>query len=205
MKVLLINGSPHQDGCTNFALETIKTQLKEEGVEADIIQVGHLQIHGCIACGVCHKGSKCVFDDIVNEVALKVKEYDGLIVGSPVYYASPNGTLISFLDRLFYSNKEFAFKPAAAITSARRAGTTSSMEVINKYFSIMQMPIISSSYWNMVHGNNKEEAMQDKEGIQTMQNLAKNMAWILKSIKAAEKEGITHHKDEKIIRTNFIR
>ena len=157
MKVILINGSPHADGSTNRALVEVARELNKEGIETEIVQVGHLAIRGCIACGSCYQTGKCVFEDIVNEVAKKFEEADGLVVGSPVYYASPNGTLISFLDRLFYSthfNK--MMKVGASVVSCRRGGNTASFDVLNKYFTISNMPIASSRYWNMVHGNRKE-------------------------------------------------
>jgi len=205
MKVILINGSPHADGSTNRALVEVARELNKEGVETEIVQVGHLAIRGCIACGSCYQTGKCVFEDVVNEVAKKFEEADGLVVGSPVYYASPNGTLISFLDRLFYSthfNK--MMKVGASVVSCRRGGNTASFDVLNKYFTISNMPIASSRYWNMVHGNRKEETEQDLEGLLTMRTLGRNMAFLIKSIKLG-KEEMSLPEKEPFVGTNFIR
>ena len=205
MKVILINGSPHSDGSTNRALVEVARELNKEGVETEIVQVGHLAIRGCIACGSCYQTGKCVFEDVVNEVAKKFEEADGLVVGSPVYYASPNGTLISFLDRLFYSthfNK--MMKVGASVVSCRRGGNTASFDVLNKYFTISNMPIASSRYWNMVHGNRKEETEQDLEGLLTMRTLGRNMAFLIKSIKLG-KEEMSLPEKEPFVGTNFIR
>jgi len=205
MKVILINGSPHADGSTNRALVEVARELNKEGVETEIVQVGHLAIRGCIACGSCYQTGKCVFEDVVNEVAKKFEEADGLVVGSPVYYASPNGTLISFLDRLFYSthfNK--MMKVGASVVSCRRGGNTASFDVLNKYFTISNMPIVSSRYWNMVHGNRKEETEQDLEGLLTMRTLGRNMAFLIKSIKLG-KEEMSLPEKEPFVGTNFIR
>ena len=205
MKVLLINGSPHKEGTTFAALSEVKKTLETEGIEAEIIQVGHLPIRGCLACGGCYTQGKCVIDDAVNEIAKKFEEADGLIVGSPVYYAAPNGTLISFLDRLFYSTRfDRREKVGAAVVCARRGGCTAAFDVLNKYFSISGMPIVSSSYWNQVHGANASDAVLDEEGMQCMRNLARNTAFLIKSIKLGkEKEGLPER--EKGARTNFIR
>ena len=205
MKVILINGSPHSDGSTNRALVEVARELNKEGVETEIVHVGHLAIRGCIACGSCYQTGKCVFEDVVNEVAKKFEEADGLVVGSPVYYASPNGTLISFLDRLFYSthfNK--MMKVGASVVSCRRGGNSSSFDVLNKYFTISNMPIVSSRYWNMVHGNRKEETEQDLEGLLTMRTLGRNMAFLIKSIKLG-KEEMSLPEKEPFVGTNFIR
>ncbi|MBR3099755.1 MAG: flavodoxin family protein [Clostridia bacterium] len=203
MKVLLINGSPHAKGCTNRALEEIRDTLKEEGVDSEIIQVGNKDIRGCVSCGSCSRIGKCVFDDTVNETAEKLKEADGLVLASPVYYASPNGTLLAFADRLFYSNhSDLRMKVGAAVVSARRAGTTASFDVLNKYFSISQMPIVSSRYWNMVHGFTAEDVEKDKEGLQTMRILARNMAFMIKAIRAA-KESIGLPENEGGAFTSF--
>lgn len=207
MKVLLINGSNRKNGCTYTALNEISKVLNNEGIDTEIIQLGPNPIRDCIGCAWCRQnGGKCVFnDDIVNEVIEKAKESDGFIFGSPVYFAHPSGRLLSFLDRLFYAGGgAFAYKPGAAIVSARRAGTTASIEAITKHFTICNMPVVSSNYWNMVHGNTPEEVMQDKEGIQIMQVLGQNMAWILKCIEAGSKKGINPKPVEKIM-TNFIR
>jgi multimeric flavodoxin WrbA len=191
-KVLVLNGSPHVKGCTARALEEVITTLNSQGVETELIQVGKEEIRGCIACGFCGKNGRCVFDDKVNETAKKFEEADGLIVGSPVYYGSPNGTLLSFLDRLFYSTGfSKHMKVGAAVVSCRRGGNTASFDVLNKYFTISGMPVASSTYWNQVHGFSAEDVEKDLEGLQTMRNLARNMAFLLKAIGAAkEKEGL---------------
>lgn len=201
MKVLLINGSPNVKGCTYTALNEVSNTLKDEGIETEIIHVGHKDIRGCIGCRKCKAIGKCVFDDIVNEIAPKFKECDGIIIGSPVYFASANGTLISFIDRLFYSvTDDKTMKVGASVVSARRAGTTATFDELNKYFSISGMPIVSSQYWNMVHGNNPEEVKQDKEGLQTMRTLGN----LIKSIQMG-KEKIGLPEKEEHIFTNFMR
>jgi multimeric flavodoxin WrbA len=211
MKVLLVNGSPHESGCTNEALSVIAETLKSEGIESLIYWIGNKPIGGCIACYGCSGKGRCVFDDSVNEFTEMAKEYDGFIFGSPVYYSGMNGSLMSFMDRVFFSAaaKEphpFRLKPAAAIVSARRAGTTSALDQMNKYFLHQQMPIISSRYWNMVHGTNAEEVRQDEEGLQIMRCLARNMSWFLKLKEAGEKAGISLPEQEEVrISTNFIR
>lgn len=205
MKVLLINGSPHRDGSTNRALTEVCKTLNLEGIETEIVQVGHLAIRGCIGCGSCYKTGQCVFDDEVNKIAKKFEEADGLVIGSPVYYSSPNGTLISLLDRLFYSthfNK--MMKVGASVVSCRRGGNSSTFDGLNKYFTISNMPIVSSRYWNMVHGNNKEETEQDLEGLLTMRTLGRNMAFLIKAIKLGEEKYGLPEK-EKYVGTNFIR
>lgn len=209
MKVLLVNGSCNKNGCTFTALSEIKKVLNGENIETEIIQIGNAPIRDCIGCKVCRKTNslKCVFeDDIVNEIIEKAKSADGFIFGSPVYYAHPSGRLMSLMDRVFYAGGgAFAFKPAAAIVSARRAGTTASLDVINKHFSLNKMPIVPSNYWNMVHGNTPEEVKQDLEGLQIMRNLGQNMAWLLKCIKAGKEAGINYPEIEAKVRTNFIR
>ena len=181
-KVIIINGSPRADQCTATALDEMIKTFNEEGVETELIHVGNKSIRGCAACGYCSTHDGCVFKDIVNEVNAKLEKADGLVVGSPVYYSSPNGTLISFLDRLFYG---------AAVVSARRGGTTASFDVLNKYFSISGMPIATSTYWNQVHGFTADDVRKDKEGLQTMRNLARNMAFMIKAIAdAREKYGM---------------
>ena len=210
MKVLLFNGSSNEQGCTYTALSEAAASLKKNGIETEIIQVGKNAIRDCIGCGGCRKNDgKCIFnDDIVNEVIEKAKEADGFIFGSPVYYAHPSGRLLSFMDRLFYAGgANFSFKPAAAVVSARRAGTTASLDAITKHFTINQMPVISSNYWCMTHGaqNSTEQAKQDLEGMQIMRVLGENMAWILKCIEAGKKEGIFHPQTENKIMTSFIR
>ena len=207
MKVLLVNGGPHKEGCTYTALREVEKELNNEGIETEIFWVGVKPISGCIACGKCSEIGKCVFDDVVNEFAEKCKDADGFVFGTPVHYASASGSITSFMDRLFYSTSSdiFRLKPAATIVSARRAGTTSTMDQLNKYFSINQMPIISSRYWNMVHGNNPEEVKQDEEGMQIMRILGRNMAYFLKCQEAGKKAGINMPEKEKTKLTNFIR
>ena len=183
MKVLLINGSPRANGCTAAALKEMISVFEAEGVETELVHAGNKDIRGCIACGSCMKSGKCVFDDLVNEVAPKFEKADGLVVGSPVYYASPNGTVLSFLDRLFYSTRfPKHMKVGAAVVSARRGGNTASFDVLNKYFSISGMPIATATYWNQVHGFTAEDVKKDAEGLQTMRNLARNMAFLMKAI-----------------------
>lgn len=207
MKVLLINGSSRKE-CTYTALSKVAESLNEEGIDTEIINIGGTPIRDCIGCGMCAKNgnSRCVFnDDIVNEIIEKAEGSDGFIFGTPVYYAHPTGRILSVLDRAFYAGKKaFAFKPGASIISARRGGTVASFDVLNKYFTISQMPIVSSTYWNNVHGNNKEEVVQDLEGMQTMYNLGKNMAWLLKCIEIGKKNDI-NTPENKTIKTNFIR
>jgi multimeric flavodoxin WrbA len=205
MKVLIINGSPHKEGTTFRALSEVAKTLNENGVETEIVTVGNQKVHGCMACGSCAKNGKCVFDDIVNELVEKLSQADGLIVGSPVYYAGANGTLLSVLDRMFYSRKNFAYKPAAAVAVARRAGTTATLDMLNKYFLISKMPVVSSQYWNMVFGSNGAQAEEDKEGLQTMRTLGKNMAWLLKCIKAGKDAGVELPELEPAVKTNFVR
>lgn len=205
MKMLLINGSPHKNGTTNAALSEVARTLKEEGIDAEIIQVGNLSLRGCLGCYKCVELGKCVMDDAVNEIAKKFEECDGLIVGSPVYYAAPAGTLICFLDRLFYSTRfEKRDKIGAAVVCARRGGCSASFDVLNKYFTISGMPVVSSTYWNQVHGANAEDAPLDEEGMQTMRNLARNAAFLARAIKR-EKEDGGLPEVEKGKRTNFIR
>lgn len=205
MKVLLLNGSPHPKGSTYTALCEVAKTLEENGVETELIQVGHLAIRGCIGCGQCRKLGHCVFEDAVNEIAPKFEAADGLVLGSPVYYASANSTLTAFCDRLFYSTPfDKSMKVGAAVVSARRGGLSASFDQLNKYFSISSMPIVSSQYWNQIHGNNAEEASQDVEGLQTMRTLGRNMAFLLKSIQLGRQ---TYGLPEKEARQsmNFIR
>lgn len=206
MKVLLFNGSPKANGNTAFALSQMAEVFAAEGVETEIIQVGSQLIRGCIGCGSCYKSGQCVFDDLVNEVAAKLDTADGIVVGSPVYYASPNGTLISFLDRLFYSTGKIdkTMKVGTAVVCARRGGCTAAFDVLNKYFTISNMPVASGSYWNMIHGGNPVEAAQDLEGIRTVRNAAKNMTFLMRSI-AMGKETIGLPEPEPKVFTNFIR
>lgn len=191
MKVLILNGSAHVDGCTTRALKELESILNEEGVETETIVVGNKDIRGCIACNSCAAKGKCVFNDVVNEIAVKFKKADGLVIGTPVYYAGANGTILALLDRLFYSTHfDKTMKLGAAVLSSRRAGSTSAMDEIYKYFTISGMPIVSSSYWNEVHGFTKEDVEKDFEGLQTMRNLGRNMAFLLKAIHfLKEKEG----------------
>ena len=203
MKALLINGSPHAAGCTYTALSEVQKTLEQEGVETELIQIGNRDVRGCIGCGKCGQLGKCVFDDVVNEIAPKFAECDALVVGSPVYYASPNGTIVSFLDRLFYSSSaDKTMKVGAAVVSCRRGGNTATFDMLNKYFSISGMAIATSQYWNMVHGNTAEEVLQDLEGLQTMRTLGRNMAFLMKSI-ALGKEQFGLPEREKVLRTNF--
>lgn len=204
MKVLLINGSPHERGCTYRALSEVAGALEKNGVKTEIFHIGRT-VEGCIGCGVCAKNHRCVFGGKVNEALEKMEKADGLIIGTPVYFASPNGSVIGFLDRMFYAGNCFELKPAAAIASARRAGTTASVDVINKYFMIKNMPVVSSQYWTMVHGNSPEEVEQDLEGLQIMRTLGNNMAWLLKSIEAGKKNGVEAPEREAAVKTNFVR
>lgn len=212
MKVLLVNGSPHKNGCTNRALEEVARTLAEQGVEAEIFWIGAKPIGGCVACGGCNKLGRCVFDDQVNEFRQLATHADGFVFGAPVHYAHAAGSLLGFMDRLFYANGRagqpnvFAHKPAAAVLSARRAGTTASFDDINKFFTISQMPVVSSRYWNNVHGTTAEEVEQDKEGLATMRMLARNMAWMLRCIEAGRAAGIEPPAmDPDMEFTNFIR
>ena len=188
-KVLLLNGSPHVHGCTATALDEMIQVFEEEGVETELIQVGIKDIRGCVACGTCSLKGKCVFDDLVNEVAPKFEQADGLVVGSPVYYGSPNGTILSFMDRLFYST-EFSkqMKVGAAVVSCRRGGNTASFDALNKYFTISGMPVASSTYWNQVHGFTAEDVKKDLEGLQTMRNLARSMSFMIKAFADAKEK-----------------
>lgn len=210
MKVLLINGSPHENGCTYTALKEIADTLKTENIDSEIFYIGTDPIAPCRGCRACIKLGKCVINDKVNQLLERIEEFDGYIIGSPVHYASASGIIVPFMDRLFFSeflsNKNaFRLKPASAIVSARRAGTTATLDQLNKYFQINEMPIISGRYWNMVHGSNPEEVKQDLEGMQNMRILAKNMAYYLKCMEIAEKNGIKKPEKETIEFTNFIR
>lgn len=207
MKVLLVNGSPNETGCTYTALNEVAGTLREEGIEAEIFWIGKKPIGGCIACGGCRKLGKCVFDDVVNEFRELAKEADGFVFGTPVHYASGSGNMTAFMDRLFFSADKsiFRLKPAAAVVSARRAGTTAAFDQMNKYFTISEMPVISSRYWNMVHGSRAEEVAQDAEGLYTMRTLGRNMAYHLKCREAAEKLGVELPRQEQPVWTNFVR
>jgi len=202
-KVLILNGSPHQNGCTATALDEMIKVFDSEGVETEIIQVGSKDIRGCISCNKCVELGKCVFDDMVNEVAAKFEEADGLVLGSPVYYSSPNGTLIALLDRLFYSS-HFSkhMKVGASVVSCRRGGNTASFDVLNKYFTISGMPVASSTYWNQVHGFTAEDVKKDLEGLQVMRNLARNMSFMIRAI-ADAKEKYGYPEVEKGCFTSF--
>ena len=206
MKVLLINGSPHVKGCTATALEEVAHTLNKCGIDTKTSWIGARPISGCVACNQCRTTGQCVFNnDMVNIIAAEASECNGFVFGSPVYYASPNGTLLSFMDRLFYSAAEkLEFKPAACIVSCRRGGATASFDVINKYFSINNMPIVTSQYWNQVHGNTPDEVRQDAEGLQTMRTLGRNMAWLIKCIAAGKAAGIGLPQYEAWTPTNFI-
>lgn len=211
MKVMLFNGSPKENGCTYTALNKIAETLSKEGIESQIFHVGNEAISSCKGCQACAKLGKCIFDDKVNEFVELMKNCDALVIGSPVHYASSSGATVAFLDRAFYSSARslqgsvFERKPGFAIASARRAGTTATLDQLNKYFLITQMPIISGRYWNMVHGNTPDEVIQDLEGIQNLRILARNLAWHLKCTDIAIKSGLTPPEKEKVIRTNFIR
>ena len=206
MKVLMINGSPRKEGNTALALAEMQKIFEKNGVEVEILQIGGMDIVGCKGCSYCYKNGKCVNDDIVNEIAAKLAEADGLVVGSPVYYSSPNGTLIALLDRLFYSSSSVNkhMKVGAAVCAARRGGLATTFDVLNKYFAISGMPIATSSYWNDVHGRRVGEAVNDLEGMQTMRNLAENMTFLMKSIALGKEKYGLPEKEAKVA-TNFIR
>ncbi|MBQ2904973.1 MAG: flavodoxin family protein [Peptococcaceae bacterium] len=206
MKVLLVNGSPHAQGCTYTALREVAAALEKQGIETELFQVGTKPISGCLGCGACIKTGKCVIDDVVNEFVEKAKDADGFVFGSPVHYAGASGAITSFMDRAFYGKGAvYANKPAAAVMSCRRGGATATLDQLNKYFTISNMPIVSSQYWNMVHGNTPDEVRQDAEGMQTMRTLGINMAWLLKCIEAGKAAGIAMPEREAKVATNFIR
>ncbi|MBQ8972189.1 MAG: flavodoxin family protein [Clostridia bacterium] len=212
MKVILINGSPHPNGCTATALREVGGALQASGVESEVFWIGRQAVQGCVACGGCANKGKCVWNDNVNEFVDLACAADGFVFGSPVYFAGMNGSMMSFMDRAFFSalkrpqGSPFLYKPAAAVVSARRAGTTAAIDQMNKYFLHGQMPIISSRYWNMVHGNTPEEVAQDAEGLQIMRQLGRNMAWFLKLKEAGQAAGIPLPEQESTrIATNFIR
>jgi len=205
MKVLLINGSPKANGNTALALKEMIPVFEKEGIEVELYHIGNQVIRGCIGCGGCHKAGKCVFDDAVNEIAIKLREADGLVVGSPVYYASANSSLTALLDRLFFSNHtDLTMKVGACVAVARRGGCSATFDQLNKYFTISGMPIVSSQYWNSVHGAAPGQAAEDLEGLQTVRTLASNMAFLMKSI-ALGKERFGLPEKEKRVSTNFIR
>lgn len=206
MKVLLINGSPNKKGCTYTALCEVEKELNKQNIETEILYLGQKPIRGCTACGKCLETGKCVFDDTVNAALVKADQSDGFVFGSPVHYAGASGFITSFLDRCFFAGSEvFAYKPGVAIVSCRRGGATAALDQLNKYFTINNMPVVSSQYWNMVHGNTPQEVLQDFEGMQTMRGLGRNMAWLLKSIQAGKKAGVVLPSPEERIWTNFIR
>ena len=208
MKVLLVNGSPHPEGCTYTALCEVAGELQKNGIETEIFWIGNQPLGGCIACHHCRQTGECVFDDAVNVFRQKAREADGFVFGSPVHYAAASGNLTAFMDRLFFSEMKgdtFYLKPAAAVLSARRAGTTAAFDQLNKYFTIQQMPVVSSRYWNMVHGSNAEQAKQDAEGMYTMRVLGRNMAYLLRCLEAGRQAGIPLPESEPPVATNFIR
>ena len=207
MKVLMVNGSPHKEGCTYTALKEVAKSLENNGIETEILWVGIGEIPGCIGCGSCAKtGEGCFRKDLVNEFVKKAAEADGYIFGSPVHYAAASGALTSFMDRAFYSGGgKMAGKPAATVVSCRRGGASAAFDQINKYYTINNMPVVSSQYWNQVHGSNAEEVVKDEEGMQTMRTLGNNMAWLLKCIEAGREKGIVFPDREPVIRTNYIR
>ncbi len=210
MKVLLVNGGPHQNGCTNAALEEMARTFAQEGIEAEIFWLGRQPLSGCQACLRCMKTGKCCFDDAVNAFLEKAETADGFVFGTPVHFAGATGAITSFLDRVCYADMcgrggRFYMKPAAAVVSARRGGNTATWDQLNKYFGIMQMPIVTSQYWNMVHGAHADQVAQDEEGLQTMRTLARNMAFLLKCKEVALANGVTLPEREKGVATNFIR
>ncbi len=205
MKVIMLNGSPKSNGNTAISLAEMGKIFDAEGIEYEVIQVGNKNVRGCIGCGRCGELGKCVFDDVVNEITAKLRDADGLVVASPVYYASANGTLISCLDRVFYSiNADLRMKVGASVAVARRGGCSATFDVLNKYFTISGMPVASSQYWNSVHGAAPGQAVQDDEGLQTMRTLARNMVFLMKSIELGKKSfGLPDTEDH--VFTNFIR
>lgn len=206
MKVLLVNGSPHAKGCTWTALSEVAAELEKQGIGTQIFQLGTQPVAGCIACGSCRKTGRCFREDKVNEALALVPDFDGFVFGSPVYYASASGQLESFLDRLFFAGSSlFANKPGAAVVSCRRGGATAAFEQINKYFGMNNMPVVTSIYWNQVHGNTPDEVRQDAEGLLTMRQLARNMAWMLRCFEAGKAAGIPLPEKEPAVKTNFIR
>ena len=204
-KILLINGSPNEKGCTYTALCEIADTLAQNGVDSELLYLGKKPVAGCIDCGKCFQTGRCVFDDKVNEVLEKLDEYDGIVVGSPVYYAGPAGQLCAFLDRLFFcSGGRMAGKLGAAVVSCRRGGASAAFDRLNKYFTICNMTVVGSQYWNQVHGFTPEDVRKDEEGLQTMRTLAQNIIWLLKSMEAGKRAGIEAPVYERRISTNFI-
>ena len=206
MKVMLVNGSPHKNGCTHRALAEVATTLDAHGIESEIFWIGAKPAAGCMACGRCRETGACIFDDAVNEFRVLAEQADGFVFGTPGYYAHPSGRVLSFLDRAFYSGSgAFKFKPGASVAVARRGGTSASFDVMNKYFGISQMPVAGSTYWNIAHGRTPGEVVKDAEGMQTMRNLAKNLAWMMKCFEAGKNAGIELPDTESGNRTNFVR
>lgn len=204
MKVLLLNGSPNANGCINEGLLIMAKEFEKENIDYEIVQIGKKAIQGCIGCGTCRTKGECVFGDIANDIVKKLETSDGFVIGSPVYYSSPNGSLLSLLDRVFYQARNLQFKVGASIVSCRRGGASSTFDMLNKYFSISNMPIASSNYWNMIHGSKKEDVYQDKEGVQTLQILARNMIFLMKSIKLGKENNLEPTIEKKEF-TNYIR
>ena len=205
MKVLLLNGSPRANGVNATALQEMVNVFEQNGIATEVVHVGNQAVRGCMACGYCYKNGKCIYDDVVNELAVKFEEADGLVVASPVYYASANATLVAVLDRLFYSSRfDKTMKVGASVVTCRRGGASATFDELNKYFTISGMPVVSSQYWNSVHGNCAEEAVQDEEGLQVVRTLARNMSFLMKSI-ALGKEQFGLPEKEKRVATNYIR
>lgn len=205
MKVLLINGSPNREGCTYTALSEVAATLQKHGIETEILYLEKKPIAGCIACGTCGRTGECIQNDLVNETVRRLDEFDGIVLGSPVYYSAPSGQMVSFLNRLFYSGgRKMAGKLGAAVVSCRRGGASATFEQLNQYFTISNMPIVSSQYWNSVHGFTPEDVRKDKEGLQTMRTLGENMSWLLKCIEAGRKSGVENPVYEPMQRTHFI-
>ena len=205
MKVLLVNGSPHEKGCTYTGLQEVANALENNDIETDFLWLGIEPLAGCIGCNACLKTGKCFRNDIVNDFLNKVPDIDGFVFGSPVHFASSSGALTSFMDRAFYGRRKlFENKPACCICSCRRGGASATFDQINKYFSMSNMPIVTSQYWNQVHGTNPDEVKRDLEGMQTMRTLGNNMAWLLKCIDIAKKSGLEYPKNEGVVKTNFI-
>lgn len=206
MKVILVNGSPKQNGCTYTALREVEKSLNKNGIDTEIFWLGAKPMAGCIGCGTCLEKGKCFVDDKVNEFLEKVPNTDGFVFGTPVHFAASSGMLSSFMDRVFYGRRKlFSNKVATAVVSCRRGGATAAIDEVNKYFGMNNMPIVSSQYWNMVHGSKPEDVLKDEEGMQTMRTLGNNMAWLLKCIEAGKSEGVNFPKNEDVISTNFIR
>lgn len=204
MKVLAINGSPHEQGCTYTAIRLVADELEKQGIETEIVQVGKLPVRSCIGCRACKESKRCVFDDIVNECIDKSKDADGILLGSPVYYSGIAGSMKCFLDRFFYAGSYLHYKVGAAVVSARRAGTVETFQQLNNYFNLRNIVIAPSHYWNEVHGSNAEDVMKDEEGVQIMRTLGRNMAWLLKTMEYG-KNAVPLPEQEEVIHTNFIR